>query len=121
MREELLHVMQQMQENVVAQVSATVAGMEEEKSAALVSLKNEMAERKRLHNQVLDLKSHIRVFSRAYTHTHTHTRPGAGPQGQHPRLLPRATPLAGEQSCSDLRFRHGVGVRGVGQVTPLLL
>ena len=57
MREELLHVMQQMEENVVAQVSATVAGMVEEKSAALASLKNEMAERKRLHNQVLHCTS----------------------------------------------------------------
>jgi hypothetical protein len=65
MREELLHVMQQMEANVVAQVSTTVAGMVEEKSAALVSLKNEMAERKRLHNQVLDLKGNIRVFCRA--------------------------------------------------------
>ena len=87
MREELLHVMQQMEANVVAQVSTTVAGMVEEKSAALVSLKNEMAERKRLHNQVLDLMPHLRVFCRVHTHahtqihTHTHTHPGSGPQG----------------------------------------
>ena len=71
MREELLHVMQQMEANVVAQVSTTVAGMVEEKSAALVSLKNEMAERKRLHNQVLDLMPHLRVFCRVHTHAHT--------------------------------------------------
>jgi hypothetical protein len=159
MREELLHVMQQMEENVVAQVSATVAGMVEEKSAALASLRNEMAERKRLHNQVLHCTScatssssemcvcifvcilhaphprletrlhnqvlhlmrHIPVFGFAYTHTHIHTHPGAGPQGQHPGLLPCATPLAGEQSRPDLCFRHGDGVRGVGKVTPLLL
>ena len=74
MREELLHVMQQMEANVVAQVSTTVAGMVEEKSAALVSLKNEMAERKRLHNQVLDLMPHIRVFCCAHTCTYTNTR-----------------------------------------------
>jgi len=65
MREELVQAMQQMEEGVVAQVSATVQDMEEEKSAALVSLKSEQTERRRLHNLVLDLKGNIRVFCRA--------------------------------------------------------
>ena len=65
MRQDMLQTMQQCSAQVMGQLASTVAGMEEEKSDALQTLKKEMTERKRLHNLVLDLKGNIRVFCRA--------------------------------------------------------
>ena len=93
MKRDMLVTMQECSEQVMSQMSATVGGIEEEKGEAQLrcakralhhpkethislkkratdifaelSLKKEMAERRRLHNLVLDLKGNIRVFCRA--------------------------------------------------------